>query len=300
MTGTRRGFTLLELLATVALLVVLGTMLFQVFKQASDVVEISNARQEIFQYARAGLEFLSRELNGAFNGSDADDVITAGNGIRGMRVYHSAGNVMGPECTRREGSQSMFFTAGLLARDMDNTSAWFGKDVNCARVAYYLNDETGRLDKAAVYRTEVYNLTVREPAKGNPFIRNCLLFNIELISRFDQEWPVVNTKRQAQFQYMDWNSEDRNIPGVPYDDTTNPPTPKRRRGLPLALRLTLRITDERHALLYEWGPTPDPSDGANVRAWFIRGPDATRDYWGQEDPVVQTFQQVIYYGRRSD
>ena len=78
-----RAFTLLELLASITLLVILGSMLFEIFGKASEVVRVSNARQEVFQYARAGLEFLEREIIGAFTGCDAN----VQTGIKGMRIY---------------------------------------------------------------------------------------------------------------------------------------------------------------------------------------------------------------------
>jgi prepilin-type N-terminal cleavage/methylation domain-containing protein len=295
MIGTRKGFTLLELLAAVALLVILGTMLFQVFQQASNVVEVSNARQEIFQYARAALEFLERELNGAFTGSDAVIDPNTDTGIKGMRVYNTAG--MGANCDKRPGSQGIFFTAGLLARDTRAVAdgvpnPYYLKDVNCARIAYYLNNEITRLDKAAVYRTEMYKLTTGVPDKGNPFVRNCLLFNIQVMSRFPNEIPAPPL---SAFQYMEWDSDALKtgivIP-LPSGGTT---TVSRRRGLPQALALTFRLTDERHAIrFYQWKPI------GGVDKWIVPGPDPTVDYWGSEDAVVQTFRHVINYGHRSD
>jgi len=276
----KRAFTLLELLAAVTLLVVLGTMLFQVFHQASQVVEIASARQEVYQYARAALEFLEREMNGAFTGVDAN--VNAG--IKGMRIFDQGG--MGSACPKRELSQGIFFTTGIMARDTSGTSATnpnFGRDVNCARVAYYLNDETQKLRDASIRRVELYDLTAADPGTGGPtetgsaFVRNCLRFNIEIVSHLQNSDPV-------DFLALDWNS-DANVTVGGFT---------RRRGLPQALRLTLRITDERRAMLYEWGTI------GGEKKWYVPGPDPVKDYWGEEDPVVQTFRQTIYYGRRSD
>lgn len=276
----KRAFTLLELLAAVTLLVVLGTMLFQVFHQASQVVEIASARQEVYQYARAALEFLERELNGAFTGVDAN----VNTGIKGMRIFDQA--AMGTACPKRELSQGIFFTTGIMARDTSGTPATnssFGKDVNCARVAYYLNDEAKNLRDASVRRVELYDLTAADPGTGGPtetgsaFIRNCLRFNIEIVSHLQDGDPVG-------FRTLDWNSDaDITVGGY-----------TRRRGLPQALLLTFRITDERRAMLYTWGTI------GGEKKWYIPGPDPAKDYWGEEDPVVQTFRQTVYYGRRSD
>ena len=290
MKNRRNAFTLLELLAAVTLLVVLGAMLFQVFQQASGVVEIGNARQELFQYARAALEFLQREVTGAFTGSDSYNALNAGNGVRGMVVYAS-GTGMGANVTRRTGSQGMFFTSGVMARDMrqnypdGSANPYFGHDVNCARIAYYLNNETQQLVNAAVCRSESYTLNVIDPDCGGAFLRNCLFFTIELMSPFPNENPT-------QFQVVDWDS----------DVTASPGGHTRRRGLPTALRMTFRMTDERHAPLYQWvASATDPNTGLTGQ-WRVPGPDGSTatDHYGEEDPIAQTFKNVVYFGRRSD
>lgn len=295
MRSRQKAFTLLELLAAITLLVILGTMLFQIFGKASEIVRVSNARQEIYQYARAALEFLEREISGAFTSVDANIDLQGGNtGIKGMRIYHN--NSMGASCQKREGSQGIFFSTGIMARDTretvgGNPNPFFGHDVNVARVAYYLNagpesepndvdgvGAFGRLGKAAIHRAEMYDLTIGTPETGGPFVRNCLFFKLHMLSPFGGA---------TQFQPMDWNS----------DATINVGGFVRRRGLPKAIYIKMRITDKHHATLYRWGDDPE---GGSEKKWFVPGPKATKDYWGEEDPVVQTFSQVIYFGRRSD
>ena len=83
---TVRGFTLLELLASVALLAILGALLFEVFSQSSKVVKIGNARIEIYQYVRALFESMERELQGAFDNRDAGANVS----VVPFRVYHSS------------------------------------------------------------------------------------------------------------------------------------------------------------------------------------------------------------------
>ncbi len=284
------AFTLLELLAAITLLVILGTMLFQVFQQASSVVEIGNARQEVYQYARAALEFLQRELGGSFTGVDSDSALSAGNGIRGMRIYAS-GTTMGANVKRRAASQGVFFTSGVMARDTrqtypdGSTNPFFGRDVNCARIAYYLNDCTTKLTDAAVCRSESYMLNVIDPDCGGPFLRNCMFFTIETMSPFPNESPAL-------FRTVDWDSEGYASPGGF----------QRRRGLPEAIRITFRMTDERRAMLYRWDAADtDPNTGA-AGQWRVPGPDGTltKDYASQEDPIAQTFRNIVFFGRRSD
>ena len=284
MSVRKRAFTLLELLAAVTILVILGTMLFEVFGKASDVVRTSNARQDVFQYARASLEFLEREIGGAFVSSDANIVTGGGTGtgIKGFRVYNTP-NSMGANCVMREGSQGIFFSTGIMARDTSGTPATnpsYGHDVNVARVAYYLNNETNQLWKAALCRSEMYDLTVGVPLAGGPFVRNCLSFNMEVMSG-------LGGFLGNSFRPQDWNSD---------VDATGNPAGRPRRGLPRAVKITLRITDEQDAHQYVWGS--DPASSSAPKKWYISGPDPTKDYWVDEDPVVQTFSQVIYFGRR--
>ena len=268
----QRAFTLLELLASITLLVILGSMLFEIFHSSSEVVRISNARQEVFQYARAALEFMEREIRGAFTGCDAN----VSTGIKGMRIYKNAN--MSVE--KRDDSEGIFFSTGIMARDTRETvggspNPYFGHDVNVARVAYYLNDERSELWKSAIYRSEMYNLTTSVPEEGTPFVRNCLYFNIKV---FDQFTGV------QQFQTTDWNS----------DEVINVGGFARRRGLPKAIYFEMRITDEHHAKTckYRWKSSEEK--------WFVPGPDPNKDYWGEEDPVVRPFSQVVYFGKRSD
>ena len=164
------------------LLVVLGTMLFQVFHQASQVVEIANARQEIFQYARAALEFLDRELNGAFTGVDAN----VNTGIKGMRIFDRPAWAAHP--TPRN-SQGIFFSSGILVRDTRGTprAIEFGKDVNFARIAYYLNDETTELPKAAIYRYEGYDLSL--DGTGGRRSRDAVRPQLPALQHRDREPP---------------------------------------------------------------------------------------------------------------
>jgi len=285
MRRTSRAFTLLELLAAVALLVLLGSMLFQIFGKSSEVVRISNARQEVFQYARAALEFIEREIMGAFASVDANP--TTGN--KGMRVYDSLS--MGPATPRREDTQSIFFSTGVMARDVSGSptegapdyNPFFGHDVNVARIAYYLNrgptdpssSTYNHLEHSAIYRSEAYDLTQAQPEVGGPFVRNCLFFNILVFNQFDDP---------PRFQTMDWNS----------DETITVDGNSRRRGLPKAVWVKMRITDAGHATLYKWD--------SSHKEWRVPGPDGTttKDYWGEEDPVVQSFSQIVYFGRRSD
>ena len=263
-----RAFTLLELLAAVTLLVILGALLFEVFSKATDVVRTTNSRQEIFQYARAALEFMEREIGGAFTSVDGDP----SKGNKGFRVY-SSGESMGSEAKGRVESEGMFFSTGIIARDTreklpnGSDNPFFGHDVNVARISYYLNDETRELKNAAIYRGEIYNLVDEHPEKGEEFVRNCLDFRIFVLNQYDEE---------PQFKPQSWNSDED------VDDMD------RRMGLPRAVQLHMRMTDERHANRYEWK--------SGEKKWAMKeGFDPATD-----DLIVQSFTHTIYMGRRSD
>jgi hypothetical protein len=275
MTRGKRAFTLLELLASVTLLVILGALLFEVFSKSSEVVRVTSARQEIFQYARAALEFLDREVTGSFTSCDADTA----NGIKGFRVYAAAGNnSLG--VAKRAQSEAMFYSTGLIARDMrpyvpvgSNTpNPFFGHDVNVARVAYYLNSEIVDLSKASLMRAEKYDLTIGALDSSDPgdeFVMNCMDFRIQVLSQYVT--PV-------DFSYTDWNS----------DDTITTGGHTRRMGLPRGVRVSFKMTDDRHAKLYQWN--------GSKNVWELKaGYDPA-----SSDPVVQSFTQAINLGRRSD
>lgn len=59
------GFTLIEMLVAMALMLMLSGMLFQVFTSAREVSRKSDACIEIYQNARCMFDFLERDLSGA-------------------------------------------------------------------------------------------------------------------------------------------------------------------------------------------------------------------------------------------
>src|ERR1017187_5655727 len=63
--NTEGGFTLLELLAAMAILAVMVAMLFAAFSQASRAWLMAENRVETFTQARSALDLLSRELSQA-------------------------------------------------------------------------------------------------------------------------------------------------------------------------------------------------------------------------------------------
>ncbi len=280
MSSRNKAFTLLEILATVTLQVLLFSMLFQIFGTASEVVGISKARQEVFQYGRASLEFLERELNGAFVGADADTAT----GNKGMTIYKNGSMNIKDEGKRRMDTQGIFFSSAVMARDTRKerngaANPYYGKDVNVARVAYYLNDETEKLDESALHRSESYVLTEPNPEKGTPFVRNCLYFYMDIIDQYSSS---------TNWSTRDWNSdEDVTVGGF-----------RRRRGIPRAIRVRMRVTDEMRAVLYQWDGEGLITEQSKGHPWYIPGPKEGMDYWGQKDPVVRSFTLVVYFGRR--
>jgi len=69
------GFTLIEMMAALALAMILLYMLFQIFTTVGRAMTISNARSEIHANARAILRIMHQEISGAFldTSRDADD-----------------------------------------------------------------------------------------------------------------------------------------------------------------------------------------------------------------------------------
>lgn len=171
----RSGFTLMELLAAVTLMVILGTMLFTVFKHSSTVVREAAGRQLVFQQAKLFMEHVERELSGAY----ANKVGPSASSSR-MRPFLVT-----------EGGHHFALVTTAKVRDTRKDSANFGAEANLGRIGYYLRDNT-------LYRYEYYTLygsgdDQSEINNATPFIVNVVNFNVEV---FDN----------GQFRIMDWNS----------------------------------------------------------------------------------------------
>ena len=63
--GRAGGFTLVELLASMALLALIAVMVFTIFNQATKVWQKAGARSEQYIAARTTLEQIAREIQGA-------------------------------------------------------------------------------------------------------------------------------------------------------------------------------------------------------------------------------------------
>lgn len=94
----RVGFTLVELLASVALLIILLTVLFVVFGQASQTVSIGKARIEVYRTVRAVFRLMEQDITSAFLITDRTVVpaVTHGllgeDGTDGWFLYRDADN----------------------------------------------------------------------------------------------------------------------------------------------------------------------------------------------------------------
>ncbi|KPJ53551.1 MAG: hypothetical protein AMS16_05225 [Planctomycetes bacterium DG_58] len=260
--GNTRGFTLLELLASITLLVVLGALLFEVFGQASHVMRIGNARQEIYQFARALFETLERELAGAIGQRDAAyGVANNPNDPRSrpFRVYTSDSALAKFGLPAREGTHAMSFTSALVGRDTiekrpDGTrNPTYGQTANVAHVAYWVSPDDWVLN-----RYESYDLTLSARGRGWEFALNVLEFQIQCLDQWHA--PI-------QFRVMDWESTVTVQSGA-------------RRGLPEAVMVSVRLTDKDHIGDYEF-------DAQEKKSKLKEG--LTPD----DDPMVQEFRQVI-------
>jgi len=247
------GFTLLELLAAVALLVMLGTLLFEVFGQAARVMRIGQGRHEVYQYARALFETLEREIPGCIGVRDA------GPNRRGMPFVvgtsSSAATAFKTEYSVdvREGSDTLSLTAALLGRDTVADSPTRGQTANVAVVAYWLTP-----DDFVLNRYESYDVDQPRSGRGWEFAMNVLEFRIEVLD------PFTST---PAFEHKDWDSRDTVSGGV-------------KRGLPGAIQVIMKVTDADHIDLWQFDPVGKCSAlKPGVRA--------------EDDKVVQEFRHVL-------
>lgn len=255
----RRGFTLLELLAAVALLVVLGTLLFQIFTQASHVMRIGTGRQEIYQYARALYTTLEHEFTGAIAQRDASRQVVSSSQSRPFHIYHSSAQLAVFGLPAREGTDAISLTSALVGRDTVQTSPTYGQTATDAHVAYWVGPSDCTTNAWTLNRYESYDIASSLGGRGWEFALNVLEFRIEC---FDQY------RTPPDWQAMDWDSTAIDTPTAS------------RRGLPFAVAVTMKLTDRDHLPLYEF-------DAANKVAKLHDG--LTSD----DDPMAQQFRHVI-------
>ena len=172
----RVGFTLMELLAAVTLMVILGTMLFTVFDNSSGVVREASGRQVVFQQAKLLMEHMERELSG---------------------TYMDKGHHLRPFLVTADG-HAVAMTTAARVRDTRQDSINYGREGNMGRIGYFLGDGSGGFERHILYRFEYYTLDgsgddPSEVARAEPFIRNVVAFNVEV---FDN----------GSFRIMGWNS----------------------------------------------------------------------------------------------
>ena len=271
------GFTLMELLAAVTLLAILGTMLFTVFEQSSLVVREASGRQVVFQQAKLFMEHIERELSGAYMNKVGSSA-AADKRMKPLRVIQGSDG----------GYHHIAMTTAAKVRDTRPTSKTYGTEANMGRIGYFLGDGSthtltfdvdydGDDDNVkftyeinTLYRFEYYALygsddDAIEKVKSlvgsyddetkiatlSPFLVNVVNFNVEC---FDN----------GQFNTVEWDSHSS--------------------GLPRAMRITLRLTDDKHLPYYDGND--DNGDGIDD------------DYEETGDKVGQTFQHVIYLGGR--
>jgi len=251
--GGHRGFTLLELLAAVALLVLLGSMLFQIFGQASRVVRIGTGRQEVFEYARILFETLQSELDGVIGVRNAGPEGTGtpfriNNSPAAVTAFEQAFGVQ-----VREGSDAFSLTSALVGRDTLEGSPTRGEVANVAYVAYWLTSGDSVLN-----RYESYNVVEPGSGRGWEFALNVLEFRIDVLD----QWADG-----VAFERKDWDSRDTVSSGA-------------QRGVPEAVRVTIKLTDGGHVDLYAF----DPVGKCMVPKPGVRSED---------DPIVQEFTKVI-------
>ena len=249
-----RGFTLMELLAAVTLMVILGTMLFTVFKNSSQVVSDAQGRQGVLQQAKLFMEHIEAEASGAYWSKQAANSPTK----------------LRPFLVQNNGTRIAMVTAAKV-RDTNPQSIDFGTEANLGRVGYFMGDGTTTLtdssgksytsDKNTLYRFEYYTLygTGDDAAQTNtatPFINDVVGFTVEC-------WDTASQR----FNLIAW-------------DSTGTGT------YPRALRVTLRLTDDRHLKEYSNMSNDINSDGV------VTADEA-------HDNVGQTFEHVAFLGSRT-
>jgi len=133
MSGRNRGYTIIEMVVTVALLLILAGMMFEVFYQAKETVRIGNTRSNIHNSARGVLDVLDKDLSGAGVNPDGWAFLGFENGDAAAA---SAAGITGALSTVNNSDTIIF----------SSSNASF--DITVSRVVFYVLKSDGRLIRA--------------------------------------------------------------------------------------------------------------------------------------------------------
>ncbi len=188
MSGRNRGFTIIEMVVTVALLLILAGIMFQVFYQAKETVRIGNARSNIHNSARGILDVLDKDLSGAIINSDGWAFLGFENTVAGAV---SAAGITGTLSTVNN-SDTIVFTSSNASYDMA-----------VSRVVFYVLRNDGRLIRAV-------------QTVGTGYLDYSLA-----VGASEDDYVLAEDVKSINFAYLT-NRENRTGGAIPYEDPIDP------------------------------------------------------------------------------
>lgn len=219
-TVAKKGVTLMELLVVLALLSIVSLSLFTIFRTATESYSKGDARTQAYQNARAALEQISREIQGALINSNA---IVPGTGADSPSFYgFSEGST---NYSANSGGAEIFFITSLKgAGDMDICEVGYWLDTNDWTLMrhYEVTDKT--------------NLPPLDFSIGTNYCSAELALHI-----VDLDFSYMYWDGASWAETNEWDSTDNLVTNY-YKDVTIEKDPD---GLPEAVKVTIVSTDEK-------------------------------------------------------
>ncbi|NLF18752.1 MAG: prepilin-type N-terminal cleavage/methylation domain-containing protein, partial [Lentisphaerae bacterium] len=179
-----RAFTLVELLAALAVLVVMMFLLFRFISGAQQAWSAANARQEVYEKARVAMDLLTRDLQSAIACSD-----------HAPGGFHIRFQQLDPENLR-------FVGAGIVgAEGPDDDSALS----TLAEVGYQLDTANHTLDRACLWSCSVPGCTwdlYRDRSGGDAYFNHGTKFQEVIDGVLDLTFTSYTTAMAPQSSWL--------------------------------------------------------------------------------------------------
>jgi prepilin-type N-terminal cleavage/methylation domain-containing protein len=268
---SRRAFTLLELLAVMAILSLITVSLFTIFQQGSETWRLSAARTEAYIKARHILEMMSREIRGAVlisaaRGPKADPILPGLDdpkradfvGLNGDEPFSGVPSTLqGWRNNEQPFSDQIYFVAPVTNS---------GAQVLCM-LGYWIKDVEGDTQSPLTIRDVPRNseddtfwrlyLSDGGPAEPTDEWKLFDFTSSKLNSYVSQTGEVATSVRQLDIKYYDYESTGGSTPVLKeYDQWDSLPsakdgttsTNKDDNKLPAAVKITITVGDKNNLI----------------------------------------------------
>jgi prepilin-type N-terminal cleavage/methylation domain-containing protein len=232
MTGRRNGFTLIEMLVAMALMMILLALMIQTFRTANEVGRKTRAWIEIHQNARSLFEFMERDISGA---------VLAGRRSGSLAgKYFQVANLDYTDAASVDHGQD---AVRLLAGTMNPGGARIGE------VGYWLQASDG-IDDVRGNKMGRYIDYVNDDVEKGDDLKIDPLSSSTVWDEFKSLDVVATGVTGIEIEYLTDDGTWRDPPGSSFTNAHNL-SGMSTCTVPRALRVTAHVTDSRGVFLYQ-------------------------------------------------